>query len=55
MSAFVPSMGLKDVVWHMESLECTLKALNDSPVSPYLMLNLQMLQAVLQNQMALDT
>jgi hypothetical protein len=56
-SIFVPSVGLEDVIWHIESLtKFTQKALNDTAEGISL-LNSEvklMRQAVLQNRMALD-
>lgn len=55
MSIFVPSVGLEDVIWHMESLNrYTIKALNDSQNSislPNAEIT-QMFKSVLQNQMS---
>ena len=55
-STFVPSLGLEDVVWHMEALKYPVKALNDIQNNIFLLITevTQMHKAVLQNKMALD-
>ena len=53
---FIPSLGLEDILWHMETLsKCTVKALNDSHNSTALLNTevTQMPKAVLQNRTAL--